>query len=168
MDNIIDISTGEVKVGRNNKILVSNAIGSCVAVLAIDIKNNIGGIAHIMLSGKSPAKEKFKTKYAFNAINELFNKMRIMGAAGKYEKVFIVGGGNILKLKNNDICEENIGSIIELLKDKGIHIHAKAVRGTKRRSVSLDIHNKVVYFSEGSGANKILWRGQGKEILKEI
>ena len=53
MDNIIDVATAEVKVGTKNKILVSSAIGSCVTVVAVYIKNKVVGIAQVLLPGKS-------------------------------------------------------------------------------------------------------------------
>ena len=158
MGNIIDVATGEVKVGRKNEILVSNALGSCVAVIAIDMEQKIGGIAHVMLAGKSPANEKQKTKYAFNAINELFKKLQEIDSGEGNLKVFIAGGGNVLKLKDDTVCEANIKSTIEFLSSKGINIHKKAVGGTERRTVRLDISNRTVYCSEGNSSEEILWK----------
>ena len=158
MDNIIDVSTGEVKVGRDNSILVSNAIGSCIAVVAIDTEQKVGGIAHVMLAGKAPDTERVKTKYAFNAIEVLFRKMGIKDTNGINLKVFVAGGGNVLQLKDDNVCNENIKSTIEALKNKGIFITNKAVGGTERRTIRLDIENEVLYYSEGNGPEEILWK----------
>jgi len=158
MDNIVDVATGEVKVGGKDKILVSNAIGSCIAVVAIDTENKAGGIAHVMLAGRAPDIEKIKTKYAFNAINELFGKMGLADNTGKRIKVFIVGGGNVLNIKDDNVCSDNIRSTVELLERKGVRIHGKAVGGTKRRTVSMDVGNGAIYYSEGDGPNEILWK----------
>ncbi|OGF45280.1 MAG: hypothetical protein A2231_11150 [Candidatus Firestonebacteria bacterium RIFOXYA2_FULL_40_8] len=159
MDNIIDVLTGEVKTGRDKKILVSSAIGSCVAVVAIDVKKKVGGMAHIMLPGKAPAEKSFKTRYAFNALAGLFSKMRKLGAVKNNIKVFIAGGANVLRLKNCNVGRDNIKSIKGILKDREINILAKNTGGIERRRVKLDISNKTLYYSKGEGKNRILWKG---------
>jgi len=70
----------------------------------------------------------------------------------------LVGGGNIVGRENNTICEDNIKSILELLKKKHLKIKAQAVGGTARRSVSLDIGQGIVYCAEGNGSETELWR----------
>jgi len=163
MDNIIDVATGEVKVGRNNKILVSNAIGSCVAVILYDNKNKSGAIAHVMLPGKAPDKtdRHDEMKYAYNAINEILRRMTKSGPTGSIFKGFIIGGGNVLRDKNDTICKDNIKSVTEILNTNKINILAKAIGGTERRSVSLDISSGVIRYSEGDSREKILWEFKG-------
>ena len=72
----IDVDTGKVKVAAEAGILRSLAIGSCVVIVAFDHNKKIGGLAHMMLPGRSPkAKDKAKTKYVEDAIDELFEKL---------------------------------------------------------------------------------------------
>lgn len=162
MNNIIDIATGEVKVGKNSEMLVSNAIGSCIAVIALDTEQKIGGIAHVMLSGRAPDHEQNKTKYVHNAIEELFRKMCACECVENNLKVFIAGGGNVMKSKDDNICRDNIRSTVEFLKSKGINIFKKAVGGNERRAVRLDIYNSIVYYCEGNGLEKIFWKADTK------
>ncbi len=54
MEKIVNVSTGEVKVGRKGEILKSTAIGSCVVIAAYDSERNIGIMAHVMLPGRAP------------------------------------------------------------------------------------------------------------------
>ena len=74
---IIDVNTGEVKVSTEGTILRSVAIGSCVAVATINFKRKIGGMAHIMLPGIAPLQSLEKTKYAFDGIEQLLNRMGV-------------------------------------------------------------------------------------------
>lgn len=166
MCNSIDVKTGEVKAGRGKKLLFSNAIGSCVAVVAIDVTNRVGGIAHIMLAGKAPDEKRFKTRYAFNAIAELIKKMLKLGAVKKKLKVFIAGGANVLRLKKCEIGKNNAKSVLKILKDRGVFVLAKTVGGTERRRVKLDIDNKVLYYAKGDGKNRILWQAGKRGELK--
>jgi len=45
MEKIVNVSTGEVKVGRKGEILKSTAIGSCVVIAAYDSEKNLGVMA---------------------------------------------------------------------------------------------------------------------------
>jgi len=162
MNHVIDVSTGEVKVGRSEAVLASNGIGSCIAIVALDMEHRVGGIAHVMLAGKAPAKEKIKTKYAADAINCLLRKMRANGAARAGLKVFIAGGGNVLKLKDDTVCAANIKSAGELLRKKGILIVKRSVGGTQRRTVRLDIGGSSVHYSLGNGPEELLWSAEQK------
>ena len=108
---ITDVNTGEVKFGRGNTVLRSLALGSCVAVIAYEPVRKIGGIAHIMLPGRAPEHEKKKIKYSENALDELTKKMRLFVSARGNIEVFIIGGGNVLKEKEDNIGKENIDSV---------------------------------------------------------
>jgi len=55
--------------------------------------------------------------------------------------VCLVGAGNVLKKENYTICNDNIKSVMKILNDKQLKISAKALGGTLRRSVRLDIEN---------------------------
>jgi len=158
MKEIVDISTGEIKVGGKGIMLRSIAIGSCIVIAAYDSKNNIGAMAHIMLPGRAPEKAQQKTRYAADAIDALVSQMGQLGSKNKDIEVVLVGGGNIVGRENNTICEDNIKSILELLKKKHLKIKAQAVGGTDRRSVSLDIGQGIVYCAEGNGSETELWR----------
>ncbi|OGF52395.1 MAG: hypothetical protein A2044_02035 [Candidatus Firestonebacteria bacterium GWA2_43_8] len=159
MESIIDVATGEVKIRRGNKVLVATAIGSCVAVIIIDAKKKVGGMAHVMLPGKAPAGKTFKTRFAFNAIEALLKKIYKLGASKKNMKVLIAGGANVLRLKNCHVGRDNIQAVTKLLEENGLVITAKNVGGTERRRVKLDIDNCIVYYNKGDGKNKILWKG---------
>jgi hypothetical protein len=46
----------------------------------------------------------------------------------------------------------------ELLGEKHLKVRAQAVGGTVRRNVSLDVEHGIVYYTEGDGSEKQLWR----------
>lgn len=155
---IVDINTGEVKVATEGTILRSVAIGSCVAVAAIDFKRKIGAMAHIMLPGSALRHSLEKTKYAFDGIEQLLNQMFEAGANTDETEVCLVGGGNVLKKENDTICEANVESVTQILKEKNIPVMASVLGGTKRKSVCLDVENGRISFREGDETEKILWQ----------
>jgi len=162
MKKIIDVQIGEVEAGGAGVILQSKAIGSCIAIVAYDAAKGIGAMAHIMLPGSAPADKQpsEKTKYAANAIDAMVGRMTRLGSRNDDIEVVIVGGGNILNRKDDTICKENIESVMELLTARRLKIKARAVGGTSRRGVSLDIDSGVVFYAEGNGSEMQLWRAE--------
>ena len=63
----------------------------------------------------------------------------------------LVGGGNVLNRADDTICEDNIKSTLRILKEKGLKVRARALGGTGRKSVSLDIERGTVCYTEGNG-----------------
>ena len=150
MKEIIDVSTGEVKRGNSNDIMVSNGIGSCIVVAAIHLEKCIGGMAHIMLPGKATIKaNQNKTKYAEDAIEELLHILEIENNDTSQMKVCLIGAGNVLNHPDDRICTSNIESLLPLLKELKIEISALSLGGNMRRSVRFDVESGVVHFTEG-------------------
>jgi chemotaxis protein CheD len=162
LEKIIDIQTGAVRAQQGKGILKSSAIGSCIAIAAYDAVENIGAMAHIMLPGTAPADKKNseKTKYAANAIDTLIGMMIDLGTKKDNIEVVIAGGANVLKRNDDTICESNIKSTLEILKEKQLHIKEQAIGGTSRRSISLDVENGIVSYTEGNSCEMQLWRSQ--------
>jgi len=52
------VATGQLATGSGTGVIRSTPLGSCVAVIAYDKTSKTGGIAHIMLPGKSPTEAK--------------------------------------------------------------------------------------------------------------
>lgn len=154
---IINAQTGEVKAGRRKVVLKSDGIGSCGIVIAYDYKKKIGALAHIMLPGRSPNNgSKKNTKYAVDAIDEMLYKMERLGAVRRYMYLYLVGGGNVLKDKDDTICTAVIGSIHTAIKNKNMYIAVQRTGGTLRRSISLDVESGHVYYTVGNRREQLL------------
>lgn len=159
MSKELNIFTGEVKYGKNNILLKSNAIGSCVVVVAFDLKKKIGGIAHIMLPGKAPRKKGVQTfRYAKNAIDELLEGMRKNGSTLANIKVSLVGGSNVLQRDDDTIAQANIDSVLEIINNNKIEIVAKSLGGVLRRTVIFDLGSGEVRFTHGDSAEMLLFK----------
>jgi len=158
MKEIIDVNTGYIVLGEGNVILRSVALGSCIAAVAYDSKKKIGAIAHIVLPGKAPENFLEKTKYAADAIDEMIGRMLKKGSKHSNIEVCLVGGGNVLKRKDDTICAANIESTTQLLNNKNIPIRATALGGTKRKSISLDVESGAVSCVIGDEQKEDLWK----------
>ena len=169
MKRIIDVHTGEVKAGRKDTILESNAIGSCVVIAAYDSTKKVGALAHVMLPGAVPEGKTFqRTRYAADAIEEMISRMTHLGTHKDDVEVCLVGGGNVLKRKDDTICQENIRSVVQLLDEKRIRIRKKAVGGMGRRSISLDVKNGTIHYTEGDAKEKLLWKAAKENYASAV
>lgn len=166
MKEIIDVNTGKVGVAGTRVILRAIAIGSCIVVAAYDSTRKVGAMAHIMLPGRAPKKTSEKTKYAGDAIDEMIKGITEKGSKESDLQICLVGGGNVLKKKDDTIGQDNIESTTELLQEKHIPIRATVLGGTERKGVSLDVENGTVFYTEGDGREKLLWKATKKTTSK--
>ncbi len=158
MNEIVDVFTGELITSTSDIIIRALALGSCIAVVAYDAKNRIGGIAHIMLSGEAPDnKKEDENKYAENAISNLLLQMQKAGADKEEMEFCLAGGANVLQRKDDSIGQNNITSVEEILRDKQIRIAARSLGGTERRCVTLDVETGCLNLSIGDSLEKLFW-----------
>lgn len=156
-DTIIDVDTGEVRVSSEAAVLQSIALGSCVALAVYDRERKIGGLAHIMLPGKAPLSQK-ATKYAENAIESLIDSVKKLGASIEDLDISLVGGANVLR--EGDIPDRVLESVLGCLKELRLKLSCLRVGGFERRSVFLETASGNVFYTEGNNTSRIL--------LKEI
>jgi chemotaxis protein CheD len=146
----IDVPTGEVGVGSGEAVIVANALGSCVAVVAFDPGACAGGIAHVMLPGKAPGKDAaYKCRYAVDAIGELLYRLAACRARKESLAVWLAGGGNVLMRDDDTVCAANVSSVRAILAQQGLRARNEAVGGTVRRRVRLLVPSGTVWCEEG-------------------
>ncbi|MHC4476729.1 MAG: chemotaxis protein CheD [Planctomycetota bacterium] len=158
MKKVVDVNTGEVKIGRGKTVLRSVAIGSCIVVAAYDSKSRIGAMAHVMLPGSAPRRSVEKTKYAADAIEQMLNSMIEEGVSKDNVEACLVGGGNVLKKKGDTICRENISSTTQVLGQEQIPIRGSVLGGTERKGIFMDVESGKVTCTEGDGPERLLWK----------
>ena len=151
----IDVDTGEVKVSSEPVILRSVALGSCVAVVVYDRTQKIGGLAHIMLPGRSlETTSETLTKYTEDAIDAVLEAVIKLGADRDNLVISIVGGANVLQ--EGDIPDKVTKSVKDYLRKLVLDWDKERVGGIERRSVFLDIDSGRVFFTEGEGSAREL------------
>jgi chemotaxis protein CheD len=154
-DKFIDVDTGKVIVSSKPVTLRVMAIGSCVVVVVYDRNKKIGGLAHIMLPGRSPSRNsEDRTKYTEDAIDFLLDTVKKVGVRSEDLEVNLVGGANIIG--EGSISEEIVSSVLGYLKKLGIEPKNKKTGGTERRSVSLDIESGKIFYTEGDSKTEEL------------
>ncbi len=156
---VIPVLTGDVWVTSQKVILRSDGIGSCVVVAAYDPKRSVGGLAHIMLPGRSAERMlTFNKKYAHDAIADLIFKMMRLGVGKGDIEACLIGGGNVLQEANDTLCEAIIKSVTYILEAEGVRILKQAVGGTFRRSAWLRIEDGALYYTQGDQIENLLYQ----------
>lgn len=158
MKETIDVKTGEVHSMRENGVLATAAIGSCIAVSAFDKKSRIGALAHVMLPGWAPTGSPDPFRYAQNALDETVRLMEAHGADKPAIQLCIAGGANVLERPDDTICELNISSVTQAARRNGLMILARSLRGTSRRKIRFELESGSVYCAVGDEMEKLLWR----------
>jgi chemotaxis protein CheD len=156
MMNIIELSIGDVRVGKPPMRLRTSALGSCVAVVLYDIVKQIGGMAHVMLpSTDYYLKGEDPLKYADEAVPYLLKCMVDTGAKRYDLNARLVGGAMIAKdtLNIGEMVEKSIEDILVKI---GIEVIAKRIGGNVSRSATLDITTGTLWYSENNGIEKAL------------
>ena len=135
-------------------ILVTYALGSCVAVLIHDPVARTGGLLHYMLpeSGIDPTKARDNPyMFADTGVPLLFRRSYEKGAQKRRLVVSIAGGAQVMDETGVfNIGKRNYLALKRILWKAGVLIHNEAVGGAVSRTVRLEVGTGRVWLrSEG-------------------
>jgi len=141
---VVDIS--DIKVSDDkDAILVTHALGSCIAVILYDPVNKIGGMIHYMLplSKTSPEKAKIRpAMFADTGIPLLFKKMYKYGCKKENLIVKVAGGGKLWEDKGTfEIGKRNYTVLRKIFWKNSVMIDAEDVGGNKSRTARLYLND---------------------------
>lgn len=127
------------RMNNNSPIISIYGLGSCIALILYDSRNNISGMSHILLPNSNDKKEiKYPHKFADLSAKYLIEEMILHGGMREYIHAIIVGGSKIFDLSDNIIGEENIKSIKQELDKLNINIALKSLGGTHGRIIKFN------------------------------
>ncbi|MFX1236603.1 MAG: CheR family methyltransferase [Promethearchaeota archaeon] len=119
--------------------MVIYGLGSCIALILRDRKNDVHGMSHIMLPDSQTSKDdEYLTlphKYIDTSIKELQKELISHGARKEDIKAIIIGGAHII---NVDHMIKNSEVVIEELEKNNIPIEKIDLGGKRGRSVIYD------------------------------
>ncbi len=153
--NQVVVEVADLKVVDHPQgVIVTYALGSCIALCVHDPVAKVGGMIHYMLphSKCSPAKaESRPAMFADTGVPILFREMFARGCRKKDLAVKVVGGGNLHDEKGTfRIGKRNYTLIRKLLWKNGIMIAAEDVGGRKSRTVRMFVEDgRVLVSSQG-------------------
>ena len=138
------VGIADIKIAKKPDKLITYALGSCVGIAIYDIKNNIGGLAHILLPSSSLFQDNDnQMKFADTAIPLLIRKLREAGAEKHYLNAKIAGGANMFYKTSHisfyDIGNSNVTIVQKKLNELKIPIISQDMGGVISRTMTLDL-----------------------------
>lgn len=157
----IIVGVADFKVSGNiEDLLVTYALGSCIAVAVFDAHAKVGGLLHFMLADSSIDKKKAMMRpamFADTGIPLLFKSCYKLGAEKKRMSVKVVGGANILDKDNRfQIGHKNITATRKIFWKNNVFVDGEDTGGDFNRTVRLDIATGTTCVSNAKGYEKII------------
>lgn len=143
----VDMADFQVSADPNS-VLVTYALGSCIAVIVHDPIRRIGGMIHYMLPASTASPDKAREKpamFADTGIPLLFQTMYAHGSNKKDLVVKVAGGSKLYDDHGTfDIGKRNYTMMRKMFWKVGVVIAAEDVGGSKSRTVRLDVATGAV------------------------
>lgn len=153
--NRVVVGIAEFKISENiENMLITYALGSCIAVAVYDPMVKVGGLLHFMLPDSNLDLNKARVipaMFADTGIPFLFKSCYRLGAKKKYMIVKIAGGANILDNSNYfRIGQKNIIALRKIFWENNVLIDGEDTGKDYNRTVSLDIFTGKVLVKNSS------------------
>lgn len=157
---LVTVDIADMQVSNNpDEILVTYALGSCIAVIVHDPVRVAGGMIHFMLPQSSISPEKAQEKpamFADTGIPILFERMYGLGCKKQNLVVKVTGGGNIYDDKGLfNIGHRNYVMVRKMFWKNNVMISAEDVGGSKSRTARLFIKTGVVTIRSQGGETEL-------------
>ena len=138
------VQIGDYRVSAApDDILVTYALGSCIAVIIHDKVAQVGGLLHILLPDSKLDLVKAKANpltFADTAIPILFQQAYALGASKARLRVCLIGGAQLNASGSYfNVGAENIRATRHILQRANVAIHSESVGGTSARTVRLHV-----------------------------
>ena len=138
------VKISDLKVSAEPQaVLVTYALGSCVAVTMYDPSKRIGGMLHFLLpafrgDGIEPIKSPMT--FADTGVELLLDKMLGLGADKERLEVKAAGGAQLLGSTGAlDVGRDNYEGLIKALSKHGLSLRSEEIGGTEARTATLEI-----------------------------
>ncbi len=157
----IVIGIGEMAVSNSAEdVLKTFALGSCVALILLDPKTRIVGMAHVALPESRIDEDKAKKLPGYFADTGVENLLMLMKEKGSILHtgyiVKIAGGANVIGSKDHfQIGKRNVTAIKKILWDKNLPIGSEDIGGSNSRTVSIEMKTGQIILTSSDGKE---WR----------
>lgn len=154
--NNITVQIADYKVTNNpDDVLITYALGSCIAVILYDPVNKVGGMIHFMLPLSKTSPEKAEGKpamFADTGVPLLFEDFYKAGGSKVNMTIRVTGGGKLYEDNGTfDIGKRNYTILRKMLWKNGYTILSEDVGDAKSRTARLEIATgRVIIKSRGS------------------
>jgi len=146
------IGIGEHAVAGANSVIVTHALGSCVAVCLWDPDVRIGAMLHFLLPESRVNPDRARTQpgtFADTGIPLLIAEAMRHGLNKKRCRAHLFGGAAVGVQGGLGVGKRNALAARRLLWQQGIFVHAEALGGTEPRTVNFSVADGLFQVSCG-------------------
>ena len=140
----VSVGIADMKITRQEGILITYALGSCIGISFYDPMIKLGGLLHIML----PQKQGTDTnvfKFADSGIPETLRKLQAFGASKSRMICKIAGGAKMFEMKGSadfgNIGQRNAAMVKKILAEERLRISAEDTGGAYARTMLINVAN---------------------------
>jgi chemotaxis protein CheD len=138
------VGIGECQVSNDPEaVLITYALGSCIAVIIYDPVSKVGGLLHYMLPDSTIDCEKAQKRpfmFADSGIPMLFHSAYQLGAVKSRMEVAVLGGAQVMdSTETFNIGKRNHLALRKIFWKAGVLIYREDVGGTQSRTVRLEM-----------------------------
>jgi chemotaxis protein CheD len=160
MEKKISVGIADMKMTRQEGVLITYALGSCIGVSFYDPMIKLGALLHIMLPEKSGAKDGNVFKFADTGIRETLRKLTAFGGSKSRMVCKIAGGAKMFEMKGGgglgNIGERNAQNVKRILMAEGLRVTSEDVGANYARTMLLDVATGNVYVRSAGKPEKML------------
>ena len=140
------VRVADLRVGIADDILITQGLGSCVAILLHDAEARIGGLAHVLLPSPALSRpDANPAKFPQSAVPRLLELMVADGARADRIRARLAGGASMFAALSPpgtiQMGERNLVASRQVLRQHGVPLVAEAVGGDFGRTVRLRVHD---------------------------
>lgn len=156
----ITVGIADMKITRQEGVLITYALGSCIGIALYDPMIKLGALVHIMLPeiGKMPDTNVFK--YADTGLRETLRKLAAFGGMKARLKAKIAGGAKMFEMKGAqdvvNVSQRNILAVKKILREQGIKLVAEDTGANYARTMSLDVSDGKVVIKTFGKPEKVM------------
>jgi chemotaxis protein CheD len=150
----ITVGVGDCRVcNRPQDVLVTYALGSCLAVMVHDPQSTVAGLLHFMLPESQLDPEKAVRQpflFADTGIPLLFRKAYDLGADKRRMVVVVAGGAQMMDPDGAfNIGKRNYLAMRKIFWKAGVMVQAEVVGGSVSRTVRLEVATGKMFLKQG-------------------
>ena len=155
----ISVGIADMKMGRQEGIVITYALGSCIGISFYDPMIKLGALLHIMLPEKSKASDTNVYKFADSGIRETLRKYYAFGGMKGRTICKIAGGAKMFDMKGGNlgnIGDRNAQMVKKMLAAEGLRISGEDIGGNCARTMQIDLTTGQVSITSVGKPAKIL------------
>ncbi|MFA0815050.1 MAG: chemotaxis protein CheD [Anaerofustis sp.] len=161
MNNNVTVGISDMKLGAQEDVLATYALGSCVGICIYDSVRKVGALGHILLPNSgNGATVPNKYKFADTSVPEMISALTKNGSQKRNLTAKIAGGASMFEVSGesaiSNIGERNVRAVREALRAQQIRIIAE--------DVGLN-YGRTVFFHMKDGSVQVKSFAKGLKVL---